>query len=171
MRKNWKDTGMAADESQTRTRRRKNCGKVEADVKNLVTKTEASSSTVLSPNASNRSGILRAPSQQGLILQESTGKPVARDSTQNDAASSSQVWQKMQNEPRSSKLSWKFREYEETRSVHGGENSESIDGNDTVWPHNLHISTAYVPHLEKVFENVRQKFGRKPGDKKWKISM
>ena len=41
------------------------------------------------------------------------------------------------------------------------ENSESIDGNDTVWPHNLHISTAYVPHLEKVL----QKFGRKPGDK------
>ena len=45
------------------------------------------------------------------------------------------------------------------------ENSESIDGNDTVWPHNLHISTAYVPHLEKVISNVRQKFGRKLGDK------
>ena len=44
-------------------------------------------------------------------------------------------------------------------------NSESIDGNDTVWPHNFHTSTAYVPHLEKVFSNVRQKFGRKPGDK------
>ena len=45
------------------------------------------------------------------------------------------------------------------------ENSEFIDGNDTVWLHNLHISTAYVPHLEKVFSNVRQKLGRKPGDK------
>ena len=33
---------------------------------NLVSKTEPSSSTVLSPNASNRPGILRAPSQQGL---------------------------------------------------------------------------------------------------------
>ena len=43
--------------------------------------------------------------------------------------------------------------------------SEFIDGNDTVWPHNLHISAAYVPHLEKVFANVRQKFGRKPRDK------
>ena len=43
--------------------------------------------------------------------------------------------------------------------------SESIDGDDKVWPHNFHISTAYVPHLEKVFSNVRQKFGRKPGDK------
>ena len=29
------------------------------------------------------------------------------------------------------------------------ENSESIDGNDTVWPHNLHTSVANVPHLEK----------------------
>ena len=46
---------------------------------NLVSKTEASSSTVLSPNASNRPGILRTPSQKGLILQESTEKPVARD--------------------------------------------------------------------------------------------
>ena len=46
-----------------------------------------------SPNASNRMGILRTPGQKGLILQESTGKPVARDSNQNDAASSSQVCQ------------------------------------------------------------------------------
>ena len=42
------------------------------------------------------------------------------------------------------------------------ENSESIDGNDTVWPHNIHTSTAYVSHLESVFSNVQQKFGRKP---------
>ena len=61
---------------------------------NLVSKTEASSSTVLYPNASNCPAILRAPSRKGLILQESTGKPVARDSHQNDAASSSQLWQK-----------------------------------------------------------------------------
>ena len=61
---------------------------------NLVSKTEASSSTLLSPNASNRMGILRALGQKGWILQKSTEKPVARDSNQNDAASSSQVWQK-----------------------------------------------------------------------------
>ena len=42
------------------------------------------------------------------------------------------------------------------------ENSESINGNDTVWPHNIHTSTAYVSHLENVFSNVQQKFGRKP---------
>ena len=56
---------------------------------NLVSKTEASSST-----ASKRPGILRAPCQKGLILQESTAQPVVRDSNQNDAASSSQVWRK-----------------------------------------------------------------------------
>ena len=44
-------------------------------------------------------------------------------------------------------------------------NSEFIEGNDTVWPHNFHISAAYVPHLERVFSNVRQKFGRKRGAK------
>ena len=43
-------------------------------------------------------------------------------------------------------------------------NSESIDGNDTLCPHNLHVSTANVSHLEKVFSNVRQKFRRKPGE-------
>ena len=30
------------------------------------------------------------------------------------------------------------------------------DGIGTIWPHNLHISTACVQHLEKVFSNVRQ---------------
>ena len=40
-----------------------------------------------------------------------------------------------------------------------------IDGTGTVWPHNLQTSTAYVPHLEKVFSNVRQRCRLKPGDK------
>ena len=39
-----------------------------------------------------------------------------------------------------------------------------IDGTGTVWPHNLHISAACVPHLEKVFSHVRQRCGLKPGD-------
>ena len=39
-----------------------------------------------------------------------------------------------------------------------------IDGTDRIWPHNLHISTAYVPHIEKVFSNVRQRYGLSPGD-------
>ena len=41
----------------------------------------------------------------------------------------------------------------------------SVHVRETVWPHNFHISTAYVPYLEKVFSNVRQKFGRKQEDK------
>ena len=99
---------------------------------NLVSKTEASSLTVLSPNASNRQGILRAPCQKGLILQERTEKPVARDSNQNDAALSSQVWQKDAARDESRRRLVALR----------AENSESIDGCDTVWPHNLHRSAA-----------------------------
>ena len=140
----------------------------------LVSKTEASSSTVLSPSASNRPEKLRAPSQKCLILQESTGKPVARDSNQNDAASSSHVWQKDAERDESSRRLvatgtnqdlLNFRESSEsTRRLAAlrAENSESINGNDTVWPHNLHTSTSYVSHLENVFSNVQQKFGRKP---------
>ena len=40
-----------------------------------------------------------------------------------------------------------------------------IDGNGTMWPHNLHFSIAYVSHPGKVLSNVRQRFGRKLGDK------
>ena len=39
-----------------------------------------------------------------------------------------------------------------------------IDGTGSIWPHNLHKSTAYVPHIEKVFSNVRQRYGLSPGD-------
>ena len=46
--------------------------------------------------------------------------------------------------------------------------SPDIDGTDRIWPHNLHISTAYVPHIEKVFSNVRQRYGLSPGDKNGK---
>ena len=139
---------------------------------NLVTKTEASSSTLLSPNASNHPGILRAPIQKGLILQEGTG---TGDPNQNDAASSSQVWQKdAERDERTRRLVatgtnqdlLNFRECSEsTRRLVAlmAKNSESIDGNDAMWPHNFHISTAYVPHLKKVFSSVRQKFGRKLG--------
>ena len=66
-----------------------------------------------------------------------------------------------------------FRESSESTmklAAHLAENSESIDGNDKVWPQSLHNSTACVPHLEKVFSNLRQHFGRKQ-ETKWKISM
>ena len=112
---------------------------------------------MLSPNASNRRGILRAPTEKGFILQESTEKPVARDSKQNDAASSSQVWQQDAETD------------ESTRRLVAlmAENSESIDGNDTVWPPNLHLSAAHVSHLEKVFCDNNSNANQKT---KWKTS-
>ena len=61
---------------------------------NLVSQTAASSSTALRSSASNRPGILTAPSQQGSNLIVSAGKLAAGGSNQNDAASRSQVWQR-----------------------------------------------------------------------------
>ena len=43
--------------------------------------------------------------------------------------------------------------------------NSDIDGIGTIWAHSLHLSTAYVSPLEKVLSNVRQRYGRKPGDK------
>ena len=64
---------------------------------NLPSQTAATSSTAPSSNASNRQVIFRAPGQQGLnLILQSAGKPVAEGSNQNDAVSSSQVWQEMQ---------------------------------------------------------------------------
>ena len=31
---------------------------------------------------------------------------------------------------------------------------------DSVWPNNFQVSVAFVPHLEKVYWNLRQKIGR-----------
>ena len=53
---------------------------------------------------------------------------------------------------------------ESTRRLVASANSD-IDGTGKIWPHNLHISTACVPHLEKVFSNVRQRYRLSLGDK------
>ena len=58
-----------------------------------------------------------------------------------------------------------FRESSESTRRLVARTAESMDGNDRVGPHNLHISAAYVSNLEEVFSNVRQKFGCKTGDK------
>ena len=42
--------------------------------------------------------------------------------------------------------------------------NSGTEGNDEDWPHNLHISTNYVLHMEKVFSIVRQRNGRSPTD-------
>ena len=60
---------------------------------NVVSHTAASPPTAPSSSASNRLGVLRAPSQQGSnLIAQSAGKLAAAGSNQNDAASSSQVW-------------------------------------------------------------------------------
>ena len=46
---------------------------------------------------------------------------------------------------------------ESTRTPIASGNSD-IDSTGTVWPHNLQIFTAHVPHLEKVFSTVRQRY-------------
>ena len=48
-----------------------------------------------------------------------------------------------------------------TRKLVASRNSET-EGSDKVWPHNLHISTNYVLHMENVFSIVRQRYGLSP---------
>ena len=45
------------------------------------------------------------------------------------------------------------------------ENLDINDEDDSKWPHNLHVSGADVPHLKKVYSNLRQQLKREPEDK------
>ena len=138
---------------------------------NLVSHAATSSSTVQSPIATKSLGTLRAPCQQDW---KSTGKPVAREPNQKDAASSSQVWQKdaeMDKSTRRLAAAEKDQELlnfhenlKSTRKLAVSGNSD-IDGNGTIWTHNLQKSTTTFHIFEKVLSNVRQRYGRKPGDK------
>ena len=137
---------------------------------NLVSRSAASSLAAPSSSASSRPGILRAPSQEGSNpTAQRAGKPAAGGSNQNDAASSSQVWQ------RGAKTNGSARKFaaagtnqdpsfQECARKLATENSEIIVDDDSHWPNNNHISRAYVPHLEKVCSNLRQR-NRKPEDK------
>ena len=51
-----------------------------------------------------------------------------------------------------------IREFQETPG------DSETEGNDEYWPHNLHISSNYVHHMEKVSSIVRQRYGRSPTD-------
>ena len=124
---------------------------------NLVSRHAASPLTAPSSSASSRPGILRAPSQQDSNLTaQCAGEPCAGGSNQNDSASSSQVWltdARLRERARklaSGNLPLKFRYQRRGRLE---------------WPHNLRISRAYVPDLEKVNLNLRQQLKRKPEDK------
>ena len=138
---------------------------------NLVSPTAASSSTAPSSSASNRPGILRAPSQRGSnLIAQSAGKLAAGSSNQNDATSSSQVWlldaetidsaRKLAAARTNQDLS-----FQECVRKLDAENPEINDEDDSKWPHNLRMSHANVPHLEKVCSNLRQQLKRKPEDR------
>ena len=137
---------------------------------NLVSRSAASSPTAPSSSASSRPGTLRAPSQQGWnLIAQCAGKPAAGGSNQNDAASSSQVWLT------DAKMSERARKLaavdtnqdqscpERARKL-AAENFDINDEDDSEWPHNLRISRANAPHLEKVYSNLRQQLKRKPED-------
>ena len=175
--KTWKDTGMAADESQ-----KNNCGKVEADVtpgfEDRSKFFDFAESKCIQP-----SGDTQSTSQKVLILQEIAGKTVARDSAQNDAASSFQVWQKDAEREESTRRLvaigtnqslLNFRESSESTrrlAAFRAENSESVDGNDTVWPHNFHISTAYVFYILREYFRTCDRNLVANRETKWIFSM
>ena len=50
-----------------------------------------------------------------------------------------------------------------TRKLVASGNWET-EGSDKVWPHNLHVSTNYLMHMEKVFPIARQRYGLSPTD-------
>ena len=126
----------------------------------LVSHAATSSSTAQSPIASKSLGKLKASCHPDW---KSTGKLGARKDNQ-DAASSSQVWQKDAEMDKSTRRLVAAEKDQELQNAH--ENLKStrklvasgisdIDGNGTMWPHNLPISTASVSHLGKVLSNVR----------------
>ena len=138
---------------------------------NLASHAAIRSSTVQSPFASKCPRILWAPCHPDL---KSAGRLAAREHIR-DAASSSQVWQKRCNfgrdceesrpgtqGPGTREFPWEPREYEETRRFR---KLRFFDGHGKFWPHSLQISVAHVPYLEKVFSNVRRRYGLKSGDK------
>ena len=98
---------------------------------------------------------------------------MAREPNQ-DAASSSQVWQKdaemdkstrrLAAEEKDQELPNFHENLKSTRKLVASGNSD-IDGIGTIWQYNLQISTVCVSHLEKVLSTVRQRYHRKPGDK------
>ena len=91
------------------------------------------------------------------------GGLVAREHNQ-DAASSSQLWQKDAILDESTRRLAAAEKHQELLNFHenlkstrkpvasGNSNSE---GTDKIWPHNLQTSTAYIPHLEKFSRTPR----------------
>ena len=85
----------------------------------------------------------------------------AGGSNQNDAALSSQVWltdAKMNERARKLVVAGTKQElsFQECARKLATENSDINDEDDSKWPHNYRRSRANVPHLEKVYSNLRQ---------------
>ena len=115
---------------------------------NLAFSVSTSSSTVNSPIASKSPGILKAPCRTDW---SSTGKLVATEEEQEHL-----------NCPEDSVSTGKL----VAPGNPGNSGNSGTEGNDEDWPHNLHISTNYVLHMEKVFSTVRQRYGLSPTDQK-----
>ena len=97
------------------------------------------------------------------------GKLAAGGSNQNDAASSSQVWltdAKMNERARKLAAAGTNQDqsFQERARKLVAENSDINDEDDSKWPHNCRIYRANVPHLEKVYSNLRQQLKRRPED-------
>ena len=136
---------------------------------NLVSLVSTNSSTEQSPIASKSPGILKTPCRTDW---SSTGRPGAREIDQ-DAATRSQAWQKDAVLDESTERLVATEEDQEhlnfsedsksTRNFVASRNSETED-EDEIWPHNLHVSKDGVPHMEKVFSIVLQRYGLKMKD-------
>ena len=137
---------------------------------NLAFNVSTCSSTVQNLVASKSPEILKAPCRTEW---SSTGKPDAKEYNQ-DAASSFQGWQKdavqdagtrklVATEEDQEHLLLFFEDSVSTRKLVASGNSE-VEGSDKIWPHNLHVSTNYVLHMEKVFSIVRRRYGLSPID-------
>ena len=103
---------------------------------NLVSLVSTSFSTVQSPIASKSPGILKAPCRTDW----------------------SRTW-KLDAEEKQSRRSVVFK-----LVASGNSGNSGTEGSKKAWPHNLHISTNYVLHMEKVFSTVRQRYGLSPTD-------
>ena len=153
--------------TQARTREERSVAESEP-MMNLVSKIVPGSSTAPSSSASSSPGELKATSHcVGLLA--STGRLVAEDSNENDAASKSQVWQT------GAKLNASV---ERPAAVETDQNlnllactgrpvawDSKIANIDLEWPHEYEISADSVLHMEKVYSKLWQRMGRKPGDR------
>ena len=138
---------------------------------NLVSHAAASSLTAPSSNASSRPVALRAPGQQGSNLKaQSAGKPAGGGSNQHDAASSSQVWltdAKMSQRARRLAAAGtnQYPSFQERARKRAAENSDINDEDDTKCRTISAYLVPFVPHLERVYSNLRQQLKRKAEDK------